>query len=278
MVSNYIKLFVNGYPPGTKLTAKFYFVEINNILNQLKIILFLINITRHAEKIEMYLNEMPKIRYTSKKVVAWTVRLIKVFYVVMCSVMFLSRLITTNTIGGGIKSPAEVFKNYVSVGRARFFMDLEFESFSPLNIFLGIFESLSQLCMNHVFWTHYVFYICPLPFTFWLVANELEEFMNKITLTLNRVTSPKECERLLQTIDDKVEQTINFCDSVNKVWAVNTLIWVIDVGIRLMIYLNDLVKSRDWANMIVMVVWYTMIGIALALSAETYRKVVENVK
>lgn len=176
-----------------------------------------------------------------------------------------------------VVTPAKLFHRQIFDARLRFFMspDKAFLSrnstdYSREELLLGGIETILRFALYLGFFFTETFFLGVLPVTMWTVAKNFEEFISSITNTNFGQLNVAPVRKLIR---QKFEEVKTFSRSVNSIWSVLNMVWVLDHSMRIMFQLNDSVSTRDALNLISMVFSLFFWATALILTAEVFRKV-----
>lgn len=182
------------------------------------------------------------------------------------------------TAGQAITTPRKIFHRLIFDARLRFFLpfDKAFLSSNSTNYSrqewaLGGIETALRFYMHLGFIFTDTFFLGVLPVVMWTLVKNFEGFIFHISGVNQRNEAS-----MRKLIQQTFEQVRAFSRCVNSIWSILNIVWVLDYSMRVMFQLNDSVSTRDALNLVTMAAAILLWGGALILSAEVFRKVINN--
>lgn len=267
VISSSLREFVDAYNSNKKYTAKTYFNVLNLINSNLNYFRYFLILLTQKKPLEDCVNQVVQPNCIGPEFIKRSKYYLFTVYLLMSSFIWIP-VPFTGGFGDNMVSPKEALNAYIRNGRYRFFLDNSKVQYTLGNALIGTVEIICRLTSTQITWVFSVFFAGPLPVIFWLTVKDFEEFVKEALSSLH--------DKTLVNINEKFEAMKNFGNSVNQVWSMTALFWLLDIILESLLALNDLVSSRNFTTVMGFLVWIISVGMLLLLSGETYRKVGEN--
>ncbi len=296
-VSN-AQLKLTSFVKTSSLSAKRYFLLIRSFVNDAKLAMFFWILLKKCREVEGILNGnrdteqslllTEKGKSTRKKGML-LLSISSLTYITVNYVNFLFIHLDGDRVNMSLSS---IFDKLVNDANHRFRLAAAQESargnqsnasseseiilrmYSNQELALGINEVIMRFANFQTFAVVELFFLAAVPAAIWLSMANFQECIHSVKPEmLGKRASRKERYPCTEFILDRFDDLKGFAWRVNEVWAIVTLIWLVDHSMRLIFLLNDAVSTDDPVNLVTMLVLVVFFSGALFVAAEVYRKV-----
>ncbi|CAL8141091.1 unnamed protein product [Orchesella dallaii] len=226
----------------------------------------------------------------------WAIKTVKAqlngmkVYMALLHVTLLSLFVLNNIFFsaeiGSLVHPTEQLSTAIKIGRWRFFLDvhhnitenfsvdsntqeLTAEEYTTENVIIGIIELVLEFArLWSDCWVGAFFY-GSLTYTFWSSAKDFETSFLQVSENVESIK-----ERGVYEADEIVKKYFELkklTGLLNSIWSTPTIMWILEMVLRMVIRLNNAVRSDNVIFVSYITVNTTFLVIFLILLAEGYR-------
>lgn len=293
-VSN-AQIKLTSFVKTSSLSAKRYFLLIRSFVNDAKLAMFFWILLKKSKEMEGIFNanreteESLILTEKGKKTRKKGMLLLTLSSLIYLSVNYVNFLFIHLDGDRSDMSLISMFDKLVNDANSRFGLSAVQEwgrddhsnlseislAYSNQELALGIIEVLMRFANFQIFAIVELFFLAVAPVAIWFSMVNFQQCIQSVKPDMlgKRTMSRKERYPCTEFILDRFDELKGFASSVNDVWAIVTLIWLVDHSMRLIFLLNDAVSTDDPINLVTMLVLVIFFSGALFLAAEVYRKV-----